>query len=594
MPAEPHPLLCHVIYDGWDVGLQLTYFDGIGDVLRGFSGHYIGHKDHPYYRYWRIKRQVVDEQCEEIFTACKNKAQGCVVANWEVFSKSIDNARAEPDPSAFVSGLKEGIYPLGNDAVVLIGTYHPGVVALAKNMGGRYLPAMKAWKLSQTTPVALKNNLILELRLRDDQVETFDGEYAIVDNQFSQVKINEIGIAVPGEFPEGDGTGSKEDGGESEIYLAVTAPLAPTSYSAQEIKAMLASYSLYDYQQDGVRHLIATNSALLADDMGLGKTRQAIVAADILSQGGLKVLIACPASLIINWSREIAMVIPSASISARFYEPGAKWTVTNYERLADLLKHAHEFHVMIADEAHLLKEPTSRRTRLAFDIASKIPFRFILTGTPILNRECEMHTLLRLSGHPIGNIPLRDFEERFSGDPQFRNDLNKRIQEWMLRRKKDMVLRTLKGKQRQIVAIEATEERCAEYNRVLHNPDLYPLQKIVQLRQKLEAAKLDAVIEMVGEMQGDDKVLIFCEFVDTVAILKERLEAVGVTAVTLTGDDSYKKRQRAVDEFQQNPDVRAFIGTTMAAGVGLNLTAANYVIFASLPWTPALKVTRNK
>lgn len=586
---QTQPLLRAAVYDGWGFGLRFAYFDGIGDVLRGFSGRYIGRKEHPYYQYWRFNRQVLDDESEEIFAALRRKAQGCVAFDWEAFSKIIEGARAEPNPSAFVSDIKESIYLLGNDEVVLTGSYHPGVVALAKNMGGRYLRAMKAWKLLQTSAVALKNNLILELRLRDDQVEIFDGEYAIIDDQFSQIKFSEIGITISGEFPECDRSGDKEDDGENEVYLAVTTPLAPTDFTEQEIEANLAAYSLYDYQQTGVRHLIATNSALLADDMGLGKTRQAIVAADILTQGGLKVLIVCPASLIINWSREIAMVIPDASIGAQCYKSDAKWTVTNYERLGDLLKHAHEFHVMITDEAHLLKEPTSMRTRLAFDVASKIPFRFILTGTPILNRECEIHTLLRLSGHPIGNIPLRDFEEQFSGDPQFRNDLNNRIQEWMLRRKKDMVLRTLKGKQHQIVAIEASEDHRTKYNEALNNPDLFPLQKVIQLRQILEAAKLDAVGEMVGEMQADDKVLIFCEFVDTVAVLKERLEAVGVTASTLTGNDSHAKRQRAVDEFQQNPEVRAFIGTTMAAGVGLNLTAANYVIFASLPWTPALK-----
>ncbi len=71
--------------------------------------------------------------------------------------------------------------------------------------------------------------------------------------------------------------------------------------------------------------------------------------------------------------------------------------------------------------------------------------------------------------------------------------------------------------------------------------------------------------------------------------MKQRLEAMDIQVVTMVGTDSNTKRQKAQDAFQQNPDVRVFIGTTRAAGVGINLTAANYVIFASLPWTPALK-----
>jgi SNF2 family DNA or RNA helicase len=67
------------------------------------------------------------------------------------------------------------------------------------------------------------------------------------------------------------------------------------------------------------------------------------------------------------------------------------------------------------------------------------------------------------------------------------------------------------------------------------------------------------------------------------------MQGLGIACVTLTGADTPARRMAAVDGFQQRPEVRVFIGTTMAAGVGLTLTAANYVFFASLPWTPALK-----
>jgi SNF2 family DNA or RNA helicase len=75
----------------------------------------------------------------------------------------------------------------------------------------------------------------------------------------------------------------------------------------------------------------------------------------------------------------------------------------------------------------------------------------------------------------------------------------------------------------------------------------------------------------------------------TVEALKETLAALGIAAVSLVGSDAGPKRQKAVDAFQQDASVRVFIGTTSAAGVGITLTAANYVVFASLPWTPALK-----
>jgi SNF2 family DNA or RNA helicase len=446
---------------------------------------------------------------------------------------------------------------------------------------------MKAWKVASTSAIALKNNLLMELMLREDQVEIVEGVCGIVDDSFVARKGNDVTIGTFNNAePEPSLTESEE--GDNEVYLAVTAPLGRSTLSPEEIENHIERYELYDYQRVGVRHLVGSTSALLADDMGLGKTRQAVAAAHILA-GNEKILITCPASLIINWTREIRMLVPDATIAQQEFDPACQWIVTNYERLDSMIHHARHFKVMVTDEAHLLKEPTSKRTRLAFDVASKVPYRFILTGTPILNRECEIHTLLRLSGHPVGNIPLKTFEEQFAGDPAFRVALNQRISEWMLRRKKDVVLKTLKGKQHQISFVSPSEEQRTQYDALANNSMLQALPKIVKLRVLLEQIKVDSVIELVREMNSDDKVLVFCEFKETVAALREQLQAMGVGVVTMVGSDSITRRQKAVDAFQSDPEKRAFVGTTSAAGVGNNLTAANYVIFASLPWTPALK-----
>ena len=93
-------------------------------------------------------------------------------------------------------------------------------------------------------------------------------------------------------------------------------------------------------------------------------------------------------------------------------------------------------------------------------------------------------------------------------------------------------------------------------------------------------------MDLLGELDPEDKVILFCEFKPTVARLKELCDAAGIGNVTLVGSDSLTKRQRAIDKFQGDPDCRAFICTTQAAGTGNNLTAANYVFFLGLPWTP--------
>ena len=509
---------------------------------------------------------------------------------WPQFAAKVEAARCVPNPTAFVEDLQETIYSLESGGVAVVGSYHPGIVSLAKSMHGRYLSAVKGWKILQATPHTLRNNLLTELSLREDQVQIAEGVWAMVEDAFYKATHEDDVHIQLQNYAEPEPSGDAEDA-DLDVYLAVTSPLAPTDLTEEEIEMHLARYALYDYQVPGVVHLITKSSALLADDMGLGKTRQAIVAGDILgAAGGLgKVLVICPGSLVINWCREIAMVNPGARIAMQKWDESAQWIVTNYERLDGMIQYAAHFRVMIIDEAHLLKEPTSQRTRQAFDIAAKVPYRYILTGTPILNRECEIHTLLRLSGHPIGNIPLKQFEAEFAGDPSFRSDLNKRISEWMLRRKKDVVLKSLKGKQRQTQYVTLADDKLASYRAIARDGSLQAFAKIGKLRQHLEAIKIDSVVETVSELQGDDKVLIFCEFTDTVATLKQRLEDMGIGVVTMIGADSNTKRQKAQDTFQSNPDIRVFIGTTRAAGVGINLTAANYVIFASLPWTPGLR-----
>jgi SNF2 family DNA or RNA helicase len=227
-----------------------------------------------------------------------------------------------------------------------------------------------------------------------------------------------------------------------------------------------------DHQPAGIEHLLQRTSALLADDMGLGKTRQAVIAAAIRA-GERPILVITLSALIINWQREIQMVYPHARIALQ----------------------AGHFEVMIVDEAHRLKEPTAAWTRHGFDIAAKIPNRYLLTGTPVLNREPKLHTLLRLSGHPVGQLPLREFCEQFAGSRNFRKNLRDAIGDWMLLMRKD-VLPNLKGKQRQTQPIELSVKERREYERIRHE-DRPRLARLGSLRQMLEKVKVSVVMALL-------------------------------------------------------------------------------------------------
>jgi SNF2 family DNA or RNA helicase len=127
-----------------------------------------------------------------------------------------------------------------------------------------------------------------------------------------------------------------------------------------------------------------------------------------------------------------------------------------------------------------------------------------------------------------------------------------------------------------------------QYQEIWDDMTMFMMPKIGKLRQALEALKTPFLVETVESLSEGDKIIIFCEFMATVEALRSAMGAVGVRCVSLVGADSSTKRQKAIDAFQNDPAVTVFIGTTMAAGVGITLTAANYVAFASLPWTPAL------
>ena len=589
-------LIYNAVCDGYDIGIYFAWFPGVNHILTKHGGRFVGRKNSQWHKYWRFPLDRLDGMSRPLFNDLSEAGEGYGIREeWEIFRDMLDFTVTNPERGAFISEISGCIYPLHDGgSAVTFSEYHSGVVGVCRSMHGRFFRAMKAWCFIGVSPAMLENNIMTAFPFEDHQIEIMPGDYDVLEDGMIKPKPKDaVGIVVENNAKCSRGPGSSEDL-DSGVLLAVTTPLERTSFSGKDLEGVLSKYSLYrPYQVEGVIHMLSRTSALLADDMGLGKTRQAVVTGEILlSFGGgnhMKGVVACPASLVLNWKKEIEMVAPQAKVSVFKWDPDARWIVTSYDQLAALIPYVSCFKVIFTDEAHQLKDPSASRTRTVFDVAATIPYRYILTGTPILNKEAEIHTLLRLSGHPLGQLAVKDFTAKFGGNQEFRRLLNERISEWMLRRMKEVVL-TLPGKVRQLVYTSLPEEAMKKYHRVANDPNLTALVKIGKLRMMLERAKIEHVImDMIGELGGSDKVIIFCEFKSNVNFVADLLERAGIDVMTLTGDDSPRKRQAAVDAFQEDRDIRGFVGTTLAAGVGITLTAANYVFFASLPWTSALK-----
>ena len=374
---------------------------------------------------------------------------------------------------------------------------------------------------------------------------------------------------------------------------------------------------LYPHQVDGINFLVKHGRAILGDDMGLGKTRHAIVAQQQAAPKGA-VLVVCPASLKLNWAREIRLVDPDASIEVigvgGHDAVAPRWVIVNYDLLA---RHGERLRTVswsgvIIDEAHFIKN-ASQRTSQVLKIIGVADKReapsgprhvFLLTGTPMPNRPRDLFNLLRAVGHPSARSFL-SFAKRYCGAN--RNDygwvtggasnvpeLNLMLKEVMLRRKKDDVL-DLPPKIRSWVPVQIKEGSAWKSNfdfvtwfskaDASKPNDTEFLARITKLRVALHKAKHAACAERIRDVIATgQKVIVFTSFTEGITRLKK---ALGDKAITITGSDNATQRMAATDAFQTDSNVQVALCNLIAGGVGLNMTAATHVIFQDLDWVPA-------
>lgn len=580
---SPPELLIKACSDGKRIGLQLAHVPGLLRPLAEYRAWWSGQR-----RMWLLEASTAQQLAQTLKDAYRGQfidLQGCDVI--------LRAAMSAPQPDYFTQLLDVQIFPLakgdfdrGRWAVSF--QYDPLCVDAMRSLGGYFHKHAAAWQV-RADPALVLARLASIAGVQPEYV--FVHEQPVVLEDLSSSGSQGSPITVPAAPPPrggGGGLGEEEGTGFLSTEHGHTDELA---FDAGALTSLVQSGMLRDYQAEGVIHMVRQSGACMGDDMGLGKSRQTVVATRLAAGEG-RVLIVCPASLRLNWEREILMVYPDAVIGMVGEDrmatlQGCDWVIGNYERMGGLVRETGlAFEVMAVDEAHYLKEYQSGRTRNVFLLAARIERCYVVTGTPLLNREIEIHTLLRITGHQLGRMTLADFRKAYAGSPEKRALLAAAIKGWMIRRSKS-VLSELGAKERQMRYI-SPPEGLGTYKEIYGDMTLQAMPKIVRLRKTLETLKLPFLVETVQAMGEDDKIIIFCEYMSTVEALKQAVAALQIGCVSLVGSDTSKKRQAAVDAFQSDPSIKVFIGTTMAAGVGITLTAANIVAFASMPWTPAL------
>jgi superfamily II DNA or RNA helicase len=405
--------------------------------------------------------------------------------------------------------------------------------------------------------------------------------------------------------------------------------------AARDLQPVLPSTlqaELRPYQADGyawaMRLAAAGCGACLADDMGLGKTLQAL--AVLLARGaGGPALVVAPTSLIGNWQAEAVRFAPSLNVrawgegadrQAMIDGAGAHDVVLlSYPLLQQNAEAftARAWHTLVLDEAQALKNAAAKRTQAAQ--ALQADFRMALSGTPVENRLAELWSIMRVCNPGLLATAAR-FNERFGtpierdADRDAQRLLRRLIAPFVLRRTKAQVLDDLPPRTELALAVQPDAAERAHYEALRRQAlaaaerslaegggqaQIGVLAQLMRLRRAacdprlvnpelgIPGAKVQAFAELATELAANGhKALVFSQFVDFLALLREPLDAAGIGYQYLDGSTPAAERTRRVDAFQRGEGT-LFLISLKAGGFGLNLTAADYVVIADPWWNPA-------
>jgi len=392
------------------------------------------------------------------------------------------------------------------------------------------------------------------------------------------------------------------------------------THNVQSVEIDYSKYSHrppLNHQKIAIEKLAGSKRFILADDMGLGKTTSTIIAS--LETGSKKILIVCPASLKINWQREIE----NYSDRSVFICEGKKFStehdfvIINY----DILKNFHDpkskeptlleqcnFDLVILDEAHMISNAQAQRTKIINSFVKKINRVWLLTGTPMTSRPMNYYNLLSIIESPVAQNWMA-YAIRYCQGYQFKagnrkvwnvtgasnlEELRDRTSKQILRRLKEEVL-DLPDK---IITPVYLRLQSKEYENLMgeyydwydRNPDessslTVQFSKLMKVRKVIANEKTKQTIEFAENiLEQGKKVIIFTNFTDSLQTIYQHFKK---QAVYLDGSCSNSVRQQAVDSFQNDDKIKVFVGNLKAAGVGLTLTSAEVVIMNDLSFVPA-------
>lgn len=397
--------------------------------------------------------------------------------------------------------------------------------------------------------------------------------------------------------------------------------------------------TLRPYQQAGFKWMQFLNytswGGILADDMGLGKTLQTL---SILQQyknekEKVKYLVVCPTTLMYNWENEIKKFAPTITYhiyhSASRNSSGASFInadliITTYGTLRSDIKMLSEieFDYVVLDESQAIKNPVSQVAKATLLLQAKN--KLALSGTPVQNNTFDLYSQMNfLNPGMLGSADF--FRNEFANpidkmqDADAQTELRKLIYPFLLRRTKEQVAPDLPEKTETVLFCEMGAKQRKIYDayrnlyrsKILDEIDTVGIAKsqlsiltgLMKLRQICDSpailnedelyenhsVKINELVREITENTGNHKALVFSQFIGMLSLIKEELDRINVPYVYFDGSSTTTEREKAIQQFQNDESCRVFLISLKAGGVGLNLTAADYVYIVDPWWNPAVE-----
>lgn len=450
------------------------------------------------------------------------------------------------------------------------------------------------------------------------------------------LKIKNVNFSVINELAE--------ESGEDETLLALAEKrekITNYNFEKEEFAAIPENVNatLRPYQQNGFRWMLflreTTWGGILADDMGLGKTLQTLVCLQHYQNeiNDARFLVVCPTTLMYNWENEIKKFTPdltyhihhgSGRSASKLEHLNKNVIITTYGTLRSDIKYlsAIEFDYIVLDESQAIKNPLSQAAKSALLLNGKN--KLALSGTPMQNNTFDLFAQMNfLNPGMLGGMEF--FRNEFATpidkmqDNYAKAELKKLIDPFILRRTKEQVAPDLPDKTEMVLYCEMGAKQRKIYDAYknsfrskilgeieehgIERSQLSILTGLMKLRQICDSpailneaeryenhsVKIEELVRELKDNAANHKVLVFSQFLGMLGLIRMELEHHKIPYVYFDGSSTSNEREDAIQNFQNDEDCRVFLISLKAGGVGLNLTAADYVYIVDPWWNPAVE-----